>query len=297
MRRQSRSLLLALLLLLPGAAFAEVAVLVHGYLGEAESWEKSGVVPILETYGWTYHGTLLSSLNGEVLGPISTSYPAPKHSLYTVELPYKAPLDIQADMLQNILDSIAFYHVGEPITLVGHSAGGLVARLALVKYGRGNVKRLITIATPHLGTPRAIQALDAVSSSGPFDFVKSFFGGADYRLVKSSKQLLRQLVPSRPYNYLYGLNLSPHPDIDYISIIRTNPVGQSGDILVPGFSQNMNNVPALAGRSRVLYSSAIHQLVPKDGVTLAILLNEMALDDPVTVSAKSTESNTTDENL
>ncbi|MEN8123030.1 MAG: hypothetical protein ABFS35_22010, partial [Bacteroidota bacterium] len=32
----------------------------------------------------------------------------------------------------------------------GHSAGGVVSRLTLVQYGVGMVKRLITIAAPHL---------------------------------------------------------------------------------------------------------------------------------------------------
>lgn len=275
-----RKLLLLFLLLIPHQASADVALLVHGYLGGASSWEKSGINKILSLYGWKHQGTLISALPGLVIGPNNTNTVLPKHSVYSVDLPFKAPLDIQADMLQEILNSLAYYHIDEPITIVGHSAGGLVARVALVKYGKGNVKRLITIASPHLGTPRAAQALKAAKSSGPFGFVKSFFGGADYRLVKSSKRLLIELLPARPYNYLFGLNQAPHPDIEYISIVRTTPVGRVGDQLVPGYSQDMNNVPALAGRSYVYLSTSIHQLVPKDGILLSIILNDDTHEEP-----------------
>lgn len=278
-----RKLLFLFLLLIPHQASADVALLVHGYLGGASSWEKSSINHILSLNGWKHQGTLLSALPGLVITSNSTNTTnaaLPKNSAYSVELPFKAPLDVQADMLQDILNWLAFYHINEPVTIIGHSAGGLVARVALVKYGKGNVNRLITIASPHLGTPRAGQALRAAKSSGPFGFVKSFFGGADYRLVKSSKRLLIELLPARPYNYLYGLNQTPHPDIEYVSIIRTTLRGRVGDQLVPGYSQDMNNVPALAGRSYVYHSASVHQLVPKDGILLSIILNNVTHQEP-----------------
>ena len=61
------------------------------------------------------------------------------------------------------------------ITLVGHSMGGLVARAYLETVGKNdpltaNVQRLITLGTPHLGAPMALDAiannLAAVSKNG-----------------------------------------------------------------------------------------------------------------------------------
>ncbi len=46
------------------------------------------------------------------------------------------------------------------VTLLGHSTGGLIARaLAHQKGHSSTIKRIITIATPHLGTPLADRAL------------------------------------------------------------------------------------------------------------------------------------------
>ncbi|MCK7500221.1 MAG: GPI inositol-deacylase [Comamonadaceae bacterium] len=89
-------------------------------------------------------------------------------------------LAIQADALTRALRALEARHPGESFTLVGHSAGGVVARLSVVRGGVGQVKRLITIASPHLGTERALEAVDATHSGGPFKIIKDFFGGRTY---------------------------------------------------------------------------------------------------------------------
>jgi len=271
-------LLFIILIIFINSAKADVAILVHGYLGDASSWEKSSVNTILRLNGWQQQGILVSTPQGVInrMTPkASTDQNKPsKHSFYTVVLPYKEPLEIQAGMLQNMINAVAIQHPDETMTLVGHSAGGVVARLALVQYGKGQVSRLITIASPHQGTPRAAQALKAADSSGMFGFVKKIFGGADYQLVKSSTRLLMQLLPAKPGTYLDGLNNAPHPDIQYVAIIRNDPEGRLGDPIVPGYSQNMNNVPALAGRVFIHPTTSVHTLVPQDGILLAIMLSD-----------------------
>jgi triacylglycerol esterase/lipase EstA (alpha/beta hydrolase family) len=72
----------------------------------------------------------------------------------------------QARFLGGMLGAIAQRHPTDTVDVIGHSAGGVVARLALVNYGAGTVTRLITIAAPHLGTERASEALDATDDSG-----------------------------------------------------------------------------------------------------------------------------------
>jgi hypothetical protein len=136
------------------------------------------------------------------------------------------------------------------------------------------VSRLITIASPHVGTARALEALDATHDSGPIGWLKDFFGGGLYHTVKASAPLLADLAPPVPGSPLYWLNAQPHPDIEYVSVIRTTPEGFAGDIVVPGFSQDMNQVPALRGRSRVVAAPSGHELLPGDGLLLAQLLGE-----------------------
>ncbi len=352
-------------------ASAEVALLIHGYLSNAATWEFSGVNAALRQAGWQYAGNFTFSPTGLL------QLPAPhddesKKQFYTIDLPSIAPAPLQASWLKAAVDAISRAHPDENITLVGHSAGGVVARLMLVQYGnkrvfdlvkdfgtsespkstrsstthwcpgrpghpafrhniasslrlhtglpydwtprsdaplgsplapsarrvsrvasrlpgttrlrfalhggqRGKVDRLITIAAPHLGTDKAIRALDAVDDDGMFGFIKEWFvkreiGNGLYRTLKVSRGILFNLVPPAPGTLLYWLNIQPHPDIEYISIVRSAGYVIAGDLVVPPFSQDMNQVPALRGKSKVYITYQGHELTPADGVLLARIL-------------------------
>ena len=69
-------------------------------------------------------------------------------------------------------------------------------------------------------------------------------------------------------------NRQPSPDISYVSIVRGGPVGL-GDELVPVFSQDMNNVQVLRGRSQTLSVASGHALNPLDGAALVKVLAQL----------------------
>jgi len=270
-----KKLLSAFLILLAFAgsvARADIVVLVHGYLGSPMSWQTSGVNDKLMQAGWKKSGIIFERQRKILL----TQMPQPvnDHQVYSVRLPSRAPLTAQSNLLQAMLSDLGKRHPDEKITLVGHSAGGVVARLTLVRFGAGNVDQLITIASPHLGTGMAVYALNETNDSGPVGFIKSFFGGSTYHTVRSSTGILLDLVPVRPGTLLYWLNNQPHPDIEYISIVRGQNIQFNGDQIIPGFSQDMNQVPALKGKSQVYFVKSGHQLNPVDGDTLSILLEK-----------------------
>jgi len=248
------------------SAHADVLVLVHGYMGSADSWESSGVNGVLDSNGWHRAGILA--------GPRLTPGPGARavNKTYVVELPSLAPMMVQADHLQAMLRQVSTLNPGQPMIIAAHSAGGVVARIALVRGAVPNAKALITIATPHLGTGRAIQALEATSSSWPVGVVKNLFSNGLYRTVKNSRGALIDLTPAQPGSLLFWLNRQPHPEIAYYTILRTGPVGL-GDELVPVFSQDMNNVPALKGRSQVLALASGHSLNREDGRALVDILS------------------------
>jgi len=268
-----RSLLITLVLLFAGitlsqGARADVALLVHGYLGSAASWEFSGVNAALARHGWMPSGVILHGPAGPLLPPPMADS---ARKVYSIELPSTAPLMLQADMLVAALRALRSRHSKEPITLIGHSAGGVVARMALVRGGEAGVTRLITIAAPHLGTERALQALDATHDGGPVGFVKDVFGGRQYHAVKNSWPVLLDLSPAIPGSALFWLNAQSHPKIQYVSIVRAAPFGL-GDLLVPGFSQDLNNVQQLAGKATTYVVPEGHALTPADGMMLASLM-------------------------
>ncbi|HID46104.1 MAG TPA: alpha/beta fold hydrolase [Chromatiaceae bacterium] len=267
------SLLLAFLPL--QKASAEIAILVHGYLSDAGVWERSGVNASLRGAGWQHAGNLSFSPAGLVEQPITGKQG--EKLFYTVNLPSLASAPAQASWLKAAVDHISRKNPDQSITLVGHSAGGVIARLILVQYGQGNVDRLITIAAPHIGTDKAIRALDAVDDSGMFGMIKEWFvrdeiGDGMYHTLKASRGILFNLVPPAPGTLLFWLNAQPHPDIDYVSVIRSGGYVIAGDLVVPPFSQDMNMIPALRGKAKRWLSFQGHELTPNDGRLLAEIL-------------------------
>lgn len=258
------------LLMLSLPAQADVMLLIHGYLGDASSWEISGINDELHQHGWARAGMFKGSPYGPQL--FVTEHNNAENLVYVAELPSETPVMVQSDFLKTIIDIIEQQHADQKIILVGHSAGGVVARMALIRHQLKNIKALITIASPHIGTGRADQALDITQDHGPFNMVKSFVGGSGYDALKHSRGLMIDLRHPQPGNMLYWLNSQPHPDIHYASIIRLNNNGASGDYYVPGFSQNMNNVPALQGKSSTFTTPTSHFLVRQDADTIISII-------------------------
>lgn len=266
-------LFLLILLWLPWSAgqAGSVLVLVHGYLGSGQSFVQSGVVAELANSGWHYGGDWTMGPTGQpqLRGP-GSNHP---DTVYTVTLPANAPLIIQADWLSLMRRAIGQQHPDQPMILVGHSAGGVVARLSLVRGGKARVEHLITIASPHLGTERALQALDATQGGGFFGPVRRMFtrqaiGGSNYDTLRASQSVLIDLTPPAPGNLLGWLNHQQHPNIAYDAVIRDTGLRMGGDMLVPAFSQDLNNVPALRGRAQVVLSPAEHWLQRADATII-----------------------------
>ncbi|MDH3526361.1 MAG: alpha/beta fold hydrolase [Gammaproteobacteria bacterium] len=270
--------MITLLLIIAGlfhtAARADVLVLVHGYLSGAQSWDASGITAVLGRNGWQRAGVYAAGPAGVQLIPMKRG--SADHTFYTVDLPSEAPVLVQAFQLRQILQSVSQLHAGESIVVVGHSAGGVVARAALVRGQARNVKALITIATPHLGTYRAEQALDATDIPFPFSIVTDVLGGEAYDTAMRSRSLYVDLVRPRPGSLLFWLNNEPHPDIQYFSIVRGNDAVLSGDYVVPGYSQDMNNVPVLRGKSSRISIPREHGLDVLDGNVIVTLLDSLS---------------------
>lgn len=264
---------------------ADVLLLAHGYLSDASTWEASGVAQTLDRNQWRRTGVLVTGPMGvRVLSapeqggrtvPLVANTATPKNKLFLAELPSTAPLGIQADHLQAMLWFLGKHYPKEKIILVGHSVGGVVARLVLVRSKMPSVTALITIASPHQGTPLAEDALEATSDSWPVEVFKDFFGGSQYQVLKYSRGLYIDIVRPWPGSLLFWLNGQPHPRIKYISIVRSKPFILWGDRLVPGTSQDMNNLPALAGQSTRYVMASGHALHPGDGTLLVKILKDL----------------------
>ncbi len=276
--------LAALLLLFAGAARGDVMLLVHGYLSNVFVWQQSGVAPVLQQFGWRPAAVLLGAPQGLIPVPLQGAQADDK--LVFLQLDTRAPLIAQSNVVIAALRWIQDRYPDEDIILVGHSLGGLVGRLALVRGGARQVKALITIASPHLGTGLAYEGLEATDDPWFLRMMKEFFIGKEYRVVRQSRWMLRDILPPLPGRLLYWLNTRRHPDIAYYSIVRTSVNGMLGDPIVPGFSQDMANVPAIGSRSKRVIEGFSHFLSLLDGYTLVNIVDELRRKERQNAEAK-----------
>ncbi len=245
---------------------ARTLVLVHGFMGDHMAWRTSKFIQPLIRSGWKDGGSYNFN-QWRMLTPNNVNHSG--DAFFTVNVPSQANIQTQESILAQYLQHLYSRRI-EPITLVGHSAGGVVARLYALNPNRQPINGLITIASPHLGTPTANLAY--LAGNSPIGMMASMVGGDT---LQDSRGLFSDLKEEEPYNFLYWMNHQPHPDIHYASIIRESASiskPKSFDYVVPSNSQNMNNIWALQNRSGTALSKENHSLNAKDGeLVLSVL--------------------------
>ena len=257
--------IIILLLVLPATAPAETLGLLQGYLADEDYWRESGITRTLARNGWVDAGTLYTTPNG-----IRSDRPTPtgNRRVYTLSLPSEAPLMVQLRYMEQYLDVIRNRHPNESLILSGHSAGGVLGRLYMVVHPDIPVGLLITFASPHLGTDSA--EIGASAGSSPLGWVAPLIGGGT---LNRSQGLYYDLVRERPGSLLFWLNRQEHPSSRYISVVREDDgLFNLGDLVVPAWSQDMNQVAALRGRASRIVTLSGHGLNKQDGELLLQIL-------------------------
>jgi len=257
------------LMLVTFQAAAEAMVLVQGYLADGADWRRSGVTEMLLGAGWVDGGHLVNGPEGiRQFG--GSRFPAARR-FYTLALDSEAPLLVQERQLAPYISEIRSRHAGESLYLVGHSAGGVLARLYMVQHPEVRVSALITFASPHLGTASAEAGLLAGQSL--LWWMAPLFGAEE---LNRSQGLYFDLAREQNGNLLYWLNRQPHPPTRYFSVVRREgSFFGLGDLVVPAWSQDMNNVVALRGRAVTITVDGPHNLMPADGRLLLDILRRL----------------------
>ncbi|MFZ1773115.1 MAG: alpha/beta fold hydrolase [Rhizobiaceae bacterium] len=253
---------------LAGAARAEVLVLVHGYLASPINWRTSGVAAALAAEGWRDAGHLALGPNGVMLPP-----PVTGRRFHTIDLPNEAPIAVQAELISLHVAALTARDKDEKIILVGHSAGGVAARMAMVMARNPAIKGLVTIASPHLGSGLASKA--SVLSNSPVGWAAPLFGAGT---LARSGALYRDLGEESPWNLVGWLNRQVHPKARYVSVIRSaDGSAVSGDRVSQAWRQDLRMVPALRGLAEGVVTPAGHGLVPADGKLVSDIVNSFGL--------------------
>jgi pimeloyl-ACP methyl ester carboxylesterase len=173
-----------------------------------------GSAPIYATYAHDTYNTLLSLLvNGRSHGgagyketgsrdetPLQRCQQSADQaaSLYVFAYDWRQDIDIIADDLAKLITCVRNKHGGSDVDILTHSMGGLVARRYIVEQKeQSHVGKLITVAAPWLGAPRAIP----IMTTGWYEpIINAILNPVDLKAIAATMPGVWQLAPS-PYYY------------------------------------------------------------------------------------------------
>lgn len=264
------SSLLSLLVLLPistisSVVHAEILVLVHGFNSNGSTWYQHGIIKALQDQGWQDGGSLVSSPHSGIYhhGPKNLM----KYRTITVDLPSEAPLELQTQVLKNYFNYLHSQEPEQTFSIIAHSAGGVVSRMLLVANPHFKVHRLVTIASPHLGSGMA--EVGEFVAKTPASIMGNVVGADN---LDNAEILLNQLQREQPNTLLFWLNRQLHPNIEYVSIVRSAGTFFNHDIFVRSYSQDMRNISGIK-HAISIPSYGEHELQYRDGILIAAIVN------------------------
>jgi pimeloyl-ACP methyl ester carboxylesterase len=113
--------------------------------------------------------------------------------------------------LKDYIGCVQKFYPGTQVDILAHSMGGLIARRHILNPGPRNVRRLVTVATPWLGAPKAINVLE----TGEFidqDFHQLLVLDGTIKTLSEFFPGVQELIPSRSY---FDLGLRPFGERDW----------------------------------------------------------------------------------
>nr|ACN40180.1 unknown [Picea sitchensis] len=88
-------------------------------------------------------------------------------------------LDWYLERIEKAVSEASLLANGRKISLIGHSAGGWLARVYLAEFGVDRVSLLLTLGTPHLPPPKGVPGV-IDQTRGLLDYVEKFCPAACY---------------------------------------------------------------------------------------------------------------------
>jgi predicted GH43/DUF377 family glycosyl hydrolase/pimeloyl-ACP methyl ester carboxylesterase len=129
-------------------------VIIPGFFG---SWNQEAILHNQNDTEWelapfiTEYDGLQNTFNN--LGLVKGS------NYYIFSYDWRASLNNSADKLNEFINEIT--DDATKVDIIGHSLGGLVARIYAQKYGQEHIDKLFTIGSPHHGTAQVYKAVEA----------------------------------------------------------------------------------------------------------------------------------------
>ncbi|MCX7881530.1 MAG: alpha/beta hydrolase [Patescibacteria group bacterium] len=173
------------LILLPGLfASWNKKALVYNQTVEQENWRLNPIVN-------EYSGIIQTFKN---LGLEENK------DFYLFNYDWRKSIDNISDDFNQFLNKIKNNNQNAQIkfNLIGHSLGGLVARIYSQKYGTNNINQIITVGSPHQGTAQVYKVLEAGEIETPnniqwliFKLILQIYKDG----LKTDKQIIQEKIP------------------------------------------------------------------------------------------------------
>jgi hypothetical protein len=175
-------------------------------------------------------------------------------NLFAFTYDWRLDIRTNADKLKTFIENVRNQTGSSTVDIVAHSMGGLIAKSYIAKYtaAASNIRRLIFIATPHLGQPE----MNAILTNGYIEpsILPSIYwilNTDDVQYITENMPSAYQLLPSRGYMNIYPTPLQipvvGDPFNQSLAYLKSNTFWLNNHVLnsklinaVDGFQTSLN---------------------------------------------------------
>lgn len=216
-------------------------VIMHGLGGKGKGWIDSGLTGFFEERGLVHGGTI-RWVEGQGVVIEGGTEGSERSDFLHLEMsdPFQSLEEWSSEIRAGVEEVLA--RTGAPrVALVGFSAGGLAGRKYVVDHPEDHgVARLVTLASPHLGSEWAYASmvaggLEKAAADGGLkgkaaELIASGLGPLEELVgIPLDAPLVRELVPEEHNEVLRALNRSEHPwNLEYACIRTAGAPGFGG---------------------------------------------------------------------
>jgi pimeloyl-ACP methyl ester carboxylesterase len=152
------------------------------------------LIESMETFGHTTYDTTLDdkSSYARILGAEHE-----KPTFFPFPYDWRLSNIKNAEKLRDYLLAIKGLYPDQKIKVIAHSMGGMLLRRCMLEYGTQNIDKVVTVGTPYLGAPMAVERL----TKGKFFEISyvDYFADDNIKCILPTFPSFHELLPSNGY--------------------------------------------------------------------------------------------------
>ncbi len=126
------------------------------------SWNKQALLhnENVSIYDWKLN-SVVTEYNG-LINSLNNAQYIKNQDYYIFPYDWRKNIEDSSDNLDDFInEKILKDNENTKITIIGHSLGGLIGRIWTQKHGNNNISKLISVGSPHKGSPETYRPLEA----------------------------------------------------------------------------------------------------------------------------------------